>query len=211
MKLSFLYVKTPNFNFLDMYSRSANLKIQGKDSYNYLLSTILSILSLITILILSIYFVVTVFQRKSISVIFHLDSMDYPVVNLTGYPMTFHRYDSYGKSLKDQDKIYYVMARYLEYKVELDENNEARVINRITDIKLERCDLEKHFGKYKEYFSHSADLSLKYCLPPISQNLTIYGKFGDLLNGFSSLAINLQRCINGHDDKQDCYEGDEIP
>jgi len=210
MRLNFLYQKTPNLSFLDIYSLSGNLKIQGKDKYSYVLSVILSILSIITIFVISAYFVVTVFQRRSLSVIFNLDSMETPVVNLTEYPMTFHLYDSYGTSLKDQDKIYYIIGKFRKYAVELDENNEPKVTNKILDIKLEKCDLEKHFGNYKKSFSKIADLHLKYCLPANSHNITLYGKFGNLSEGFSFLHFFIQKCIKGQDGKEDCFEESEI-
>jgi len=210
MKLNFLYEKTPNMAFFDLYSCTGNLKIQGKNSYSYLLSAILSILSIIIILILSIYFIIIAFERKSLSVILHFDSMNYPVVNLTDYPMTFHIYDSYGKSLNDQNEVYYFMGKYLEYKVVFDEDNKPRVINTITDLKFERCNISKHFGKYQEYFSNLPDLNLKYCLPPNTYNLTVYGNYGDISNGFSTIAINVHRCVNGNDGKEGCKSPDEV-
>jgi hypothetical protein len=176
MKLNFLYNKIPRFSYIDIYSITPNLKIKRKEHFSYILSLSLNIISIISILILSIYFTVVLFERRSLCVILQFDSLDFPVVNITEFPMTIHLYSILGKSIKDQDRIYYVKAKFLTCQILLDENNLPYVNNTITDINLEKCDLDKHFGQYKKYFLNSPDMNLKYCLPANSFNTTINGK-----------------------------------
>ena len=210
MRLNFLYNKTPRFSFVDIYSISPNLKIKGKEHYSYLLSLCLSMISIISILIISIYFTIVLFERRSLSVILQSDSLDFPVVNLTEFPMTIHLYNVLGKSIKDQDRIYYITAKFLKYQIAFDENNLPYVNNTITDVKLEKCDLDKHFGQYKKYFLNSPDIDLKYCLPANSFNTTIFGKIGDFNTGFGFFQFFIHKCINGVGGRTNCYETEAI-
>jgi hypothetical protein len=210
MKLNFLYKETPFFEFLDIYGLTGNLKIRANDSYSYFLSLVLSIISILSISSISLYLIINVYQRNSVSLLYQIDSMNYPVVNLTNYPFTFHLYDSNAQSLKNPDKIYYLTARFMEFKLEIDENKQSKAVTKIQNVTLEKCDLNKHFGKFKEYFLKATDTNLKYCIPPNSNNITLYGKYGDIANNFSILQVLLHKCKNGTNGKDNCHDEETI-
>jgi hypothetical protein len=86
------------------------------------------------------------------SVIYNIDSMVYPVVNLTEYTMTLKLHKSSGDTIKDQEKIFNFTAKFISQQVEYDEKNEPHVKTNIMDLKLEKCKIDKHFGKYKDFF-----------------------------------------------------------
>jgi hypothetical protein len=210
MKMNYLFEKNSVVTFLDMFSITGNVKIQGMNTYSYRLSMTLSLICLISIITISFYFVIFFFQRSSSLIMFNMDSMEYPLNNLTEFPFTFQLYDSYGRLIPDQDKYFYLSCKFWKYKVTKDENNQPKIINDLTDIQLQRCDINKHFGNFQKFYSDVPDLNTKYCLPPNSHNLTLYGFYGDVVNGFSFLSLFVHRCINGVDGRSDCYDINKI-
>ena len=61
-------------------------------------------------------------------------------------------------------------------------------------ILTERCDLEKHFGEYKEYFRHVPYLNHHFCLIP-GQNITTYGLYGSTAN-YNFVDHWISTCVN---------------
>ena len=208
--MNIIYKNSNFLSFLDIYSISPNVKINGKNDYSYILSMMLSFLCILSSLIISIYFVIYFWQKRSVSIVYNVDSLEYPVSNLTEYPITLHLMDNFGNSIPEQDKHFYFTARYWKYKVVLDENNNPKIVSNITDIKLNKCDINRDFGKHKKLFEDTPDLSLKYCLPPNSFNLTLHGHYGDAIQEFSFLSFFVNKCINGLDEKVDCYDMEKI-
>jgi hypothetical protein len=208
--MNIIYKNTNFLSFLDIYSISPNMKINGKNSYNYMLSLTLSIFCIISSLIISIYFVIFFWQKRSVSIVYNVDSLEYPVNNITEFPITLYIYDSFGNPIPEQDKYFYFTARHWNYKVIRDEKNNPKIVTNVTDIKMKRCDIDTDFGNYKQYFLNTPDLNYKYCVPPNSLNMTLYGFLGDVGRGNGFITFFVNKCINGIDGKKDCYELEKI-
>jgi hypothetical protein len=61
-------------------------------------------------------------------------------------------------------------------------NNGAPVISKIP---YSRCDLDSHFGKYRNLFQNFTGLSNYFCLETNNLESDVFGYFGDLNKGFS--------------------------
>jgi hypothetical protein len=143
-------------------------------------------------------------------VVYNVDSMIYPVVNLTEYPMTFHIADSSGRKLPEQDRIFHIYAKFFKFGIVMNDNHSPEVKREEINIYLERCDLNKHFGKYEKYFTGIPELSFKYCLPAESHNITLFGRYGDVNKEFGIPQIFVSRCINGTAGKENCFDNEVI-
>jgi len=71
------------------------------------------------------------------------------------------------------------------------------------EIKMEKCDINKHFGEYSSLFD-SSDIETFYCLLPRSNNYTLNGLYGDK-NSFSYYNFYLHFCTNSST-KNDCFD-----
>lgn len=92
--------KTSSFvEFSDIYGQTFNLHIFGNDKYKTLIGSILSCISLTLILSASMYFIIYLFQRKSLTVILNEDYNSTPINNLTQIPLTFALGDFTGNPI----------------------------------------------------------------------------------------------------------------
>jgi hypothetical protein len=81
-----------------------------------------------------------------------------------------------------------------------------------TEIKMEKCGINKHFGKFKSYFEDVSDLKSRYCVPK-GNNLTLTGFYGDFERGNGFIMVYTNKCTNGtkiNDYRIDCFDKDYI-
>jgi hypothetical protein len=183
-------------SFLDFFAISPKLYVFGQNSIGTKFGVIMSLLVCLAIFALSGYFAFTTFNRSSITLVYNQDSTIYPVVNLTDYPLTLSLLDNYGQLIPEQETVfnfYLTVYNFLQY---LDEQGNPQAKTFLEEIKLEKCDINKHFGNYKSYFADAAEMSTKYCLPIGKYNITLYGVYGNLKNGYNFLDIFVNRCVN---------------
>jgi hypothetical protein len=176
----------------DLYGHSFNLHIFGKEKYKTLIGCIISCLSLMLIVSVALYFIVDLFQRKSMTVIYNEDLTKVPSNNLSDTPIMLTLSDYTGQLLETEG-IYTLDVNIMNYKnIQLPDGKTYFGLE-IVPIKMEKCDLAKHFLGYVEMFK-SIEVSKWFCIPPNKYNLTLHGRINDLVNGWSSLNIYVNKC-----------------
>jgi hypothetical protein len=184
----------------DFYGQSFNLHIFSKPKYKTFIGSVLGFLSLILMAITSIYFIIEMFERKSMSVILNDDLTKIPVNNLSDSPFLITIGDFSGQPINPG--LFSLDVKMFNYKVRKMADGSSKFAAEIVPIEVEKCDITKHFSD-KGYMFKGFDISGWFCIPPSKYNLTIYGRTGDNVNGWSNLAIyfnkcnpNLQKCLN---------------
>jgi hypothetical protein len=176
----------------DIYGHPFSLHLFGKPKYKTLVGSLFGLLSSMLMVTVALYFIIDLLQRKSVTVIYNEDTNQFPINNLSDIPIMMSLGDYNGVTL-DPTGLYSFDVKMLNYKRIVGADGIARFGLEIAPIQIEKCDLTKHFLDKAEKFQ-SLRISSYYCIPPGKNNVTLYGKLGDTLNGWSFLSIFLNRC-----------------
>ena len=197
-------------SFINTYNNFDLLRIPISLSYKnkYLYRTFVGAsLTIIGIIILVVYFLVKVtgaIKKKSFAIISNEFQNQNASINFTNIPILFALADNKGNPLELNPKIVDFSVVMSEYVRNIDKNGNNKIIYLENQIEIDRCDKLNDsidFSYFDEY-----NLSDFKCIKPF-QNLSINGTFGDIINGFKSLRINIKKCNNLI---EECYDSGYI-
>ncbi len=187
-------------NIIDLYGLSVPLRYQQKSKFNTIIGASLSLITIISIFTVLMIFIVDIFNHKDFKIIQNSEQIyGKKQVDFSKVPILIGFINDSGRPVK-------IDPTYL--KITLDRNDHYPEINsegimtlrrESTPIKLEYCDLNRHFDNDSEvidmikYYEYD-----KYLCPVPGQNLTIAGRFGDSIHGYDMLEIHLIKCENNN-------------
>jgi hypothetical protein len=194
-------LKYTNF---DLFTIPISLSFKQKYQYRTFIGASLSILCFV---FLMIFFIIKLNQilKKSI---FSITSNEFQnpkaSIDFTNIPILFSLADNNGNSKEFDPKIFQFSVVLSEYVQDVEDNGNSHIIYKEKEIEIDRCDNLNDsidFSEFSEY-----NISYFNCIKPY-QNLTINGKYGDVINGYKSLKINLKKCNNII---ENCYDNKYI-
>jgi hypothetical protein len=194
-------LKYTNF---DLFTIPISLSFKQKYQYRTFIGASLSILCFV---FLMIFFIIKLNQilKKSI---FSITSNEFQnpkaSIDFTNIPILFSLADNNGNSKELDPKIFQFSVVLSEYVQDVEDNGNSHIIYKEKEIEIDRCDNLNDsidFSEFSEY-----NISYFNCIKPY-QNLTINGKYGDVINGYKSLKINLKKCNNII---ENCYDNKYI-
>ncbi len=187
------YIKNCDFLYTEAKFTFNESGITGKKT---IFGGIISIFIIFISLGITIYFTFCLFNNDDSSVIFST-KID-PYINITyshKLPFMIRLSNSYSIPYLNQTSRLYNIYLKLWYggtnNTNLNENNKQYY----DDIKISKCDINKHFGDYKNYFKNIPDLETYYCPDIRNYNQTIYGLYGEN-KPFSYLHFYIIQCTN---------------
>ena len=191
------------FKRFDLLNIPISLSYKNEYFYTTYFGATLSMLCLIIIIGISSYEIKTLIDKSSFSIISNKYSDLNQIIDFSKIPLLFQLIDNAGEIIEINDKLYEFKAYDMEWLVENDKKGKKnyKVIN--TKLEIDYCDKVLNNSELK-YLS-SFNLSQYACIKS-NQNITSYGYFGDLNNGFKGFRIYLNKC-NG---KNDCYNDSYI-
>lgn len=176
----------------DIFGQSLNLHIFGNEKYKTLTGGIFGLISILLIIAVSIYFLLDVLHRKTMTIVFNEDNTKIPMNNLSDIPIMMTLTDTSGKPLKSEGLINFDV-KILNYKRYDTGNGTTQFRLDVIPLQLEQCSFSKHFSDFTDFFTKFR-VEYFYCIPPGKYNITIFGRYGDTLNGWSNLAIYVNKC-----------------
>jgi hypothetical protein len=192
---------------LDFLSHKPKVFVYKQDRYYSKTGITLSLLSLAAMLSLIIYFIIVTFSRTNIFIRFSTSNKYPKMLNLTNAPIMFSILDAMGKQINNPEKIYNFYLTYLNF---IPGNTTLGTSTKIMQdiVLLERCQRADFTGTLFETYP---DLELNFCNRQ-KKNLTIYGKYGDMTNGFGILNLMVNKCSNTSlfYKGRDCADSDTI-
>ena len=93
------------------------------------------------------------------------------------FPYMVALLDNGLKLLEDEDRWYSFLSETWDFYPKNSSSGQIEMGLKRIKINTERCNIDKHFGKYKELFKDVPYLEHHYCLIP-GQNVTAYGLYG---------------------------------
>ena len=167
----------------------------GQTGEKTIFGGIISIFTIIVSLGCIGYFTYRLFNKDDSSII--LSSEIDPYVNITyshRIPFLVRFSDSYSIPYENQSSRLYNV--YLRFWYGGTNNSSIDDIYQSFDtIKISKCNINEHFGEYKEYFNDVPDLESYFCPDLRKYNQTIYGIYGGT-KPFSYLQFYFTSCLN---------------
>jgi hypothetical protein len=192
--------------FFDYYGKEFTLKVHGQDKYHTLLGSIVGFVSIILILTLCTFSFMDLLRKNDLSVIYTQDETIIPTVNLTDLPILFTMSDITGKKIP-QEGVYSFEVQFLKYENVKDSNGHSRMKLDFLNIPFKNCDK----SDFANYPNQLAKINPKdfFCLNTTGYNLTLFGRYGDVINGFSLLQVFFKVCKNSTSEKR-CKDEDYL-
>ena len=185
-------------NKVDLYGLSFPLRYKAHHEYNTLCGVTLSLLTILIITIVVLIFFVNTMQRSSVSVIHNSEQLyDKKILNFSRVPLLIGFINDGGRPVEIDPKYIKITLDKNDHYPEKNKEGIMHLRRESTSIKLEYCDLNKHFNNDSEIIKMINEFEYdKYlCVVP-GQNLSIAGRFGDSIHGYDMLEIHLIKCEN---------------
>ncbi len=183
---------------VDLYGLSVPLRYQQKSKFTTIVGFILSLLTIISILTVLMIFIIDIFNHKGFSIIQNSEQIyGKKQVDFSKVPILIGFINDSGRPVKIESEYVRITLDRNDHYPEISVEGVMTLRRESTSIKLEYCDLNKHFDNDSEIINMIKDYEYdKYLCPVPGQNLSIAGRFGDSIHGYDMLEIHLIKCEN---------------
>ena len=167
------YIKTCDYL---SYEAHFTFNDKGDKRYKTLLGGILSLISIIISVSFSIYFSLKLIYKEDSTITYSSERDN--SINITysnKLPFMFRLSDTYSIAL-NQYNLYNITLLIWYSKIDYKSN---KLIQYYDQVFIEKCDIEKHFETYKNYFINIPDLETYFCPRERLYNQSLYGIYGD--------------------------------
>ena len=179
----------------DLYSYEAKFTFneKGDTGLKTLIGGILSLFSIITVVIFSLYFMIRLFLRQDAQILYSSmrdDSVEISYSYLL--PFMLRLTDSFFTPIENQDLVNITLYVWYSNTSNLDNH---QIVQRYDIVYLEKCNIYQHFNNYSQYFKKMNDINTYFC--PINRlsNQSLYGIYGNN-EPFLYYNFYFSKCIN---------------
>jgi hypothetical protein len=149
---------------------------KGDKRYKTLMGGILSLISLIISFSFITYFLYRLIYKEDASIMFYSERDSNINISYSyKLPFMFRLSDSYSIALKQQNLYNISLLVWYSYI----NNKTNQLIQNYDKIIVEKCNIDKHFNGYKNYFNNIPDLESYFCPRERLNNQSLYGIYGD--------------------------------
>ena len=185
------------FNQIDLYGLTFPLRYRRHNAYNTLCGITLSLITIISMTVVVLFFLIKNIQRTEMSIISNTEHLyGKKLFNFSNNPFLAGYVNNDGRAVQ-------IDPRYLT--ITLDKNdhypdkNEKGIIDlrrESTPVKLEYCKIGVHLNDsdIKEMIKEFEYEN--YLCPIPGQNLSIGGRWGDHVHGYDMLEFHVIKCEN---------------
>ena len=193
--------------YSDFLSSPTHLTIndRGETRYKTFYGGLLSIIYVIFSFGFTIYFIIRLLKREDVSVMYSREIENLININDSNKLPFMVRLSDYYRKAINPEKIYNITMKicYSLPNNKIGENT----IEIFDDVILEKCDINKHFGKFKNYFINISNLDTYFCPRERLNNQTLFGVYGDF-NNFSFYNFYFKLCSKK--ENENCYYPETI-
>ena len=193
-----------SYNNFDLLRIPISLSYKNKYLYRTFIGASLTIIGFIIIVVYFLVKLIKTINKQTFAIISNEFQNPKASINFTNIPILFALADNNGNPLELNPKIVDFSVVLSEYVRNFDKNGNSHIIYLENEIEIDRCDKLNDsidFSYFGEY-----NLSDFKCIKPF-QNLSINGTYGDIINGYKSLKINIKKCNKSI---EECYDSEYI-
>ena len=196
---------------IDLYGLNFPLRYKGKHEYNTFCGITLSIITIIGITIIVILFLIQHFSRIKVSIIQNSEQLyEKKILNFTRIPILIGFVNDGGRPVTIDPKYLSITLDKNDHYPDKDKEGVMYLRRESKSIKLEYCDINKHFNNDSYIIGMIDDFEYQnyLCAVP-GQNLSIAGRYGDSIHGYDILEIHLIKCDNNSNNSS-CASEEEL-
>jgi hypothetical protein len=189
------------FKTCDLLHIPMSLSYKNEYFYKTTIGAVLTIICFFVVLSISLYEIKSLTEKSSFTIITNQYTDLSEQIDFSTRPILFQLIDNAGNIMEPDSKLFEFKAVDMEWIVTIDKdgNQVHHVINK--KLNMDKCDKIYNFSDSLK----DVDLSKFFCIS-LGQNLTSYGYFGDMNNGFKGFRVYLNKCSAN----SDCYNESEI-
>ncbi len=183
---------------IDLYGLPISLRYRKKPKYNTICGYLFSILTLLSTITVLLFYIIKVLKHENFYIIQNTEQLyEKKILNFSRVPLLIGFINDGGRPVEIDPKYIKITLDKNDHYPEKNKEGIMKLRRESTSIKLEYCDLNKHFNNDSEIINMINDFEYdKYlCVVP-GQNLSIAGRFGDSIHGYDMLEIHLVKCEN---------------
>jgi hypothetical protein len=158
-----------------------------KSLYKTYLGGCFSLLTAVAIMTFSLYFIVIAFQRQQVNLLSGSTTKFDKKLNFSEIPFLFYPANKDG--ILYNSSIVYPVMQFWDYSADLKGNV------KVTNMPMKQCEYSDVLG-YEHLFPNYTELNQKYCMDKSNKNLTMFGDYGDIVNGYSKVHVYIGKCKN---------------
>ena len=199
------------FKIIDIYGLSVPLRYNKKTKYYTKFGHLFSLIAILSSLIVILYYCIKVFKHDNFSIIHNTKQLyGKQILNFSRVPLLIGFINDGGRPVEIDSKYINITLDKNDHYPEKNEEGIMYLRRESISIKLEYCNLNKHFNNDTEIINMIKDFEYnKYlCVVP-GQNLSIAGRFGDSIHGYDMLEIHLIKCQNTSE-SQNCASSAQL-
>ena len=199
------------FNKIDLFSLNFPLHYKKQKSFNTLCGAILSMFSIFGIINIILLFIIQNYKRTRFSIISNINHLKgTKLLDFSKIPILIGFINDGGRPIKIDSTYLSIILDKNEHYPEINEEGIMKLKRISTSIKLEYCNISKHFSKDNNIINLIKDYEYEnyLCIVP-GQNLSIGGRWGDSINGYDILEFHLIKCENSNEEDR-CKNEEEM-
>jgi hypothetical protein len=179
--------------FTDFISEKPQVLLNKSSRSKSIYGGCLSLISLILISIALLKFGYEMVKRTNSTLTYNQTPVSNASFDYSQFPFMVALLDNGLKLIENEDRYYYFLADIWNFSPDNSSGQIVMNLNR-TKVETEKCNLEKHFGIFKDYFKDVPYLNHHYCAVP-GQNITLFGIYGSI-QPYNFLDFWISTCVN---------------
>ena len=180
-----------NIDYLS-YKAHFTFNEKGDKRYKTLIGGTLSLISIIISFSFICYFFYRFMGKQDASVIYSVERDS--KINITyshKLPFMFRLSDTYSIPLTTYNLYNITLLVWYSYI----DSKTKELIQKYDNVIVEKCDINKHFGEYKKFFTQFSDINTYFCPKERLNNQTLYGIYGEETD-YIYYVFYFSKCIN---------------
>ena len=198
------------FNQIDLYGLTFPLRYRRHKEYNTLCGITLSLLTIIGMSSVILFFIIQIFKRTEMSIISNTEHLyGKRLFDFSKNPFLIGYVNNEGRAVKIDPSYLKITLDKNDHYPDKNENGIIDLRRESTPIKLEYCKIDIHLNgsHIKEMIK---DFEYENYLCPIpGQNLSIGGRWGDHVHGYDMLEFHVIKCEN-NSEEHNCRSPEEM-
>jgi hypothetical protein len=195
--------------YFDFLGKAPEFYINRNKRENNFFGGILSLVTITCILGVIFQFGMQFLKKTQSTIMFNSLPTKNVALNYSNMPWMIILSDVNFNPFPNAQKYWYIVPQMRVFTVNNSSNSVS--VRAVTEpVQVEFCDINKHFGKFKDMFMSIPYISNHWCPVPNVNNLNLYGIYGELMN-YTFLNIYVAKCTNHSDyNRTDCYPIEKI-
>ena len=188
---------------VDLYSYEGKFTFNdnGETGLKTITGGILSLFSIITVAIFIIYFLIHLLLKEDATILYSSKRENKVNISYSNIlPFMFKISDTYSIPI-EKEGLYNISLLIWYTNTSNYDNND--IIQYYDELYLEKCDINKHFGDYINYFKKMNDIKNYFCPPPRLNNQSLNGIYGNN-EPFLYYNFYFSKCINSSLNNNSC-------